>query len=216
MNGKMLLMMTTMVALWVGVISAQDVPREIEALAVPAEAAHEPTPVLTEEERIQQNLEQALLRYRNLAADAVDEERAWLEGTMDLIRRVDERLKTLPPPTLKKTSVKKDHPYDDAPADKAAELPAVAVTGGSARGEGEAEEAVGERIDRSTVLPAGHWVEPSASPLDRLSVARHLEAAAADLLNMAAVLRSGGGEWTEEGWKTGEVLSNGDVKTSNE
>lgn len=216
MNGKMLLMMTTMVALWVGMTSAQEVSQGIEAVAVPAEAAHEPTPVLTEEEQIQQNLEQALLRYRNLAADAVDEERAWLEGTMDLIRRVDERLKMLPPPAPKNTPAKQVAPYDDRPADKAAVLPAIAVTGDPTTGEGEAEEAVGEPRDRSTVPPAGHWEEPSASPLDRLSVARRLEAAAADLLNMAAVLRSGGGEWTEEGWTTGEVLSNGDLKTSNE
>ncbi|MDX1967018.1 MAG: hypothetical protein SFV23_07605 [Planctomycetaceae bacterium] len=162
-------------------LSAQEpAPAAKVAPEVPAAVIAEPT----EDEYIRERLEQALLRYRNLAADARETEREWLRGTADLIRRIEERLPkatTVSAPTAT---------VPDTSGGVAAQAPsATAVQKPAARKSTDLND------DNSLCPPA---VTPpvlavkarSLAAGGRPAQARRLEALAAELLLLATELRT--------------------------
>lgn len=170
------LLLIAILGLW----SADDV-RAQETLP---NAATEPSVLTTgeptDDEIIRQRLEQALLRYRNLSADARETERAWLNGTAELIRRVEERLRQLKAETPDKVAAESSPVLAVVPPTI---QPASVVAPATAPS---------PLAPHSTVPAQPHGCRLPSRPIppQALDRARRLEVMATDLLTLAAELRA--------------------------
>ncbi len=181
------ILLTMILGLW----SADDV-RAQETLPT---AAPEPSVLTTgeptDDEVIRQRLEQALLRYRNLSADARETERAWLNGTAELIRRVEERLRQFKAETPDKVAAESSPVRAVVPPTI---QPASVVTPATGPSPLAPHSTVPVQPNDCRLLtrpmPPSAGVSSQTASQRTLDRARRLEVMATDLLTLAAELRA--------------------------